>query len=167
MEKLKKIGLGVEFRLHSVKNETLDRGMLSIKTNHNAEAVLRNVWPENMHHKESFFALFLNRSNQLLGYSMINSGCAGCSAVDVKELLALSIMIPGCVALIVAHNHPGGSKEPSVADRNVTKAIQSLLNYLAIDLLDHLILLPEKGSVSMRELGLVRPIHSETAPSPG
>ena len=42
-------------------------------------------------------------------------------------------------AVILAHNHPSGVAEPSVADRLLTDALRAALGQLDIGVLDHLI----------------------------
>ena len=41
--------------------------------------------------------------------------------------------------MIVAHNHPSGYAEPSVADRHITETLKTALELLDIRLLDHLV----------------------------
>ncbi|MGM0444612.1 MAG: RadC family protein [Fibrobacterota bacterium] len=52
-------------------------------------------------------------------------------------------------ALILAHNHPGGSKEISRADREITRRILEAGKLLEVELLDHIII-TDSGTVSMR-----------------
>lgn len=46
----------------------------------------------------------------------------------------------GAVAVIIAHNHPSGSLDPSEADLDVTRQLIVAGKILGIDLLDHLII---------------------------
>jgi DNA repair protein RadC len=61
---------------------------------------------------------------------------------DVRIIFATALK---CVAtgLILAHNHPSGSLQPSKADRELTKKIKEVGKFLDIQLLDHLIITPE------------------------
>lgn len=43
-------------------------------------------------------------------------------------------------ALIIGHNHPGGTLKPSEEDKKVTRAIQEALKTVDIALLDHIII---------------------------
>ncbi len=43
-------------------------------------------------------------------------------------------------AIIVAHNHPSGNLQPSVADKKITQKIKEAGQLLDIHLLDHIIL---------------------------
>jgi DNA repair protein RadC len=42
--------------------------------------------------------------------------------------------------LIIAHNHPGRSLEPSLQDRQLTKTLKAALATVDVGLLDHIII---------------------------
>jgi len=44
------------------------------------------------------------------------------------------------VGVIIAHNHPAGSLEPSAEDQDITNAIQEALKTVDIKLLDHILI---------------------------
>ena len=56
--------------------------------------------------------------------------------------------------MILAHNHPSGSPEPSTADIALTKTLQSALSLVDVRVLDHFIV-TRSGLVSLAERGLV------------
>jgi DNA repair protein RadC len=43
------------------------------------------------------------------------------------------------VAVVLAHNHPSGSPEPSQADIHLTKQLTELLRQIDIRVLDHIV----------------------------
>ncbi len=57
-------------------------------------------------------------------------------------------------AVIVAHNHPSGSLEPSKEDLDITAQLKSAAEILGIRLLDHIVF-NQKGYYSFLEKGLV------------
>ena len=57
--------------------------------------------------------------------------------------LALLILGKECPAIIVSHNHPQGTLEPSTYDNNITAHITFLCESLGVQLLDHVILTKE------------------------
>jgi len=67
----------------------------------------------------------------------------------VKKALDL-----GAAALIMVHNHPSGSPEPSRADIQITNRIAEAGRLLGITLHDHVIV-GKEGHVSLRAKGLV------------
>jgi DNA repair protein RadC len=57
-------------------------------------------------------------------------------------------------AVIVAHNHPSGVTEPSLADQAITRRIKDALALLEIRLLDHFVI-GEGSPVSMAARGMI------------
>jgi DNA repair protein RadC len=60
----------------------------------------------------------------------------------------------GAAALIVAHNHPSGVGEPSMADQAITRRLKDALELLDIRLLDHFVV-GDGRPVSMAARGLI------------
>lgn len=63
-------------------------------------------------YKEYFKVLFLNQANQVLGYTLISEGGITETSVDVRVILQAALLT-NSVAIILAHNHPSGSLNPS------------------------------------------------------
>ncbi|MBA8770248.1 DNA repair protein RadC [Wolbachia pipientis] len=57
-------------------------------------------------------------------------------------------------SIILAHNHPGGSLEPSEEDKNMTMELASAYQSVNIELLDH-ILVTDKGHLSFKKNDLL------------
>ena len=57
-------------------------------------------------------------------------------------------------AVILGHNHPSGSAEPSAADRAVTARLKQALALVEVRLLDHFII-GDGAPCSMARLGAV------------
>ncbi|WP_341817241.1 RadC family protein [Wolbachia endosymbiont (group A) of Agelastica alni] len=57
-------------------------------------------------------------------------------------------------SIILAHNHPGGSLEPSEEDKNMTMELASACQSVNIELLDH-ILVTDKGHLSFKKNDLL------------
>jgi len=58
-------------------------------------------------------------------------------------------------SIILTHNHPGGSMEPSSADIDTTKKIVAAIEAISIKVMDHIIVAGEKY-YSFAEKGLIR-----------
>jgi DNA repair protein RadC len=54
---------------------------------------------------------------------------------------------------LLAHNHPSGNAEPSLADRAVTQRLRQTLMCIDVKLMDHLIV--GKTITSMKDRGLL------------
>lgn len=98
---------------------------------------IRRVLPDNS--REHFIALYLDGSSNVVAYSVIASGSANSCPVHPREIFQRAILA-GAVSLLIAHNHPSGSLEPSAEDRSVTRRIKEAGQLLGIRVLDHLIL---------------------------
>lgn len=55
-------------------------------------------------------------------------------------------------SIILAHNHPSGNPEPSLADRRVTERIDNACSLMGIKLLDHFVI-GHKSCVSFADRG--------------
>ena len=89
-------------------------------------------------YKEYFKVLFLNQSNQILGYTLISEGGLTETTADVR-LIFQAALLTNSVALILAHNHPSGNPAPSVEDELITQKIKEMADCLEIEFIDHLI----------------------------
>ena len=90
-------------------------------------------------YKEYFKVLFLNQSNQVLGYTLISEGGITETSVDVRIILQAALLT-NSVALVLAHNHPSGNLRPSRQDMDITKQVKEAARLMRISVLDHLIL---------------------------
>ncbi len=87
---------------------------------------------------EEFWVIFLNRRNEVIKCELVSSGGVNGTVADQKLIFkkALELLASN---IIVAHNHPSGSLEPSQQDIHLTKKIKEAGRLLDIPLLDHLI----------------------------
>ncbi|AZA85728.1 JAB domain-containing protein [Chryseobacterium shandongense] len=88
---------------------------------------------------EEFWAIFLNRSNKVIHFAQLTQGGINQSIVDIRVLFktALDHFSTG---IIIAHNHPSGSLQPSREDIEITRNIKIAGETMSIQLLDHLII---------------------------
>jgi len=127
--------------------------MVKITCSSDAERIFRSIWGNDICYRESFYALYLNRANKVLGYQLISIGGISGIVVDVRCIFQVALKALA-VNLIIAHNHPSGNNEVSDADIKITKKLKDAGKLLDITLQDHLILLPE-GYTSMADEGLL------------
>jgi len=90
-------------------------------------------------YKEYFKVLFLNQSNQVLGYTLISEGGITETCADVRVILQAALLT-NSVALVLAHNHPSGNPRPSRQDMDITKQVKGAARLMRITVIDHLIL---------------------------
>lgn len=87
---------------------------------------------------EEFWILYLNNSNKVLYRQQLSKGGITGTLVDVRLVLKQALEV-GAVTLILCHNHPSGTLQPSPADKNITKKLSNAASSLDIKILDHLI----------------------------
>ena len=88
--------------------------------------------------REHMTVLFLNAQNRLIAAERLFSGSLSQSAVYPREIIR-KIIEYSAGSIILVHNHPSGTLTPSSSDRVVTKKIQTALNAIDVELLDHII----------------------------
>jgi DNA repair protein RadC len=91
--------------------------------------------------QEHFVAITLDGANRLIERRIITIGTLNASLVHPREVFADAIT-DRAAGIVVAHNHPGGSLEPSAADMVVTKRLRAAGEILGIKFLDHIIVTP-------------------------
>lgn len=80
----------------------------------------------------------------IVGIDMITMGILDCSICHPREVYRAAIM-RSAAGIVLVHNHPSGSPEPSEADRQMTAKISEAGGILGIKMIDHIIL--SKGSL--------------------
>ena len=91
------------------------------------------------HPYEVFAALFLDTRHRALGFEELFRGTVDGAEVHPREV-ARRALAHNAAALIVGHNHPSGSPEPSAADRAVTARLKQALALVDVRLLDHFVI---------------------------
>lgn len=115
---------------------------VKITQSSDAYNVIKQFYNDDIEIYESFFLLLLNRANNTIGYVKISQGGTIGTVVDVKLIAKYAVDSLSC-AVILAHNHPSGNKQPSQNDRNMTKKVKEALKLFEIQVLDHIILTSE------------------------
>lgn len=101
--------------------------------------------------REHFGVLLLDTQHQVLQWQVLFSGTLNAAAVYPREVVK-SALECGAAAIILAHNHPSGVAEPSMADRQITERIQQALALIDVRVLDHLVV-SSGAAVSFAERG--------------
>lgn len=88
--------------------------------------------------QEHFLCASINGANEILNIRVVSIGLVDRTPVHPREVFA-EALADRASAIIVAHNHPAGSLEPSPADIEATKQIKAAGVVMGIALLDHII----------------------------
>ncbi len=89
--------------------------------------------------KEVFTAIYLDSSHAIIDSEIIAEGTINVNTIYPRELVKRALELNSS-ALIVAHNHPSGSLQPSDQDRHLTSTLCLGCSLMQIQLLDHLII---------------------------
>lgn len=102
---------------------------------------------------EVFCVLYLDANNRLIEFEEMFRGTLTQTAVYPREVV-LGALKNRASAMVLAHNHPSGSVEPSRADEALTQTLKQALALVDVRVLDHVIVSPV-GALSMAERGLL------------
>ena len=102
---------------------------------------------------EVFAVMFLDAQHRLIALEVLFTGTLTQTSVYPREV-AVRALQHHAAAVVLAHNHPSGSAEPSRADEALTRTLKAALALLDVRVLDHVIVAAGQ-SVSMAERGLV------------
>lgn len=103
--------------------------------------------------REYMVALYLNARSELVKKRIISIGTLTESLVHPREVFAPAIK-NHAVSVVLAHNHPSGSPEPSDEDIAVTENLKQAGQILGIEIVDHVII-SKNSFVSLKKEGVV------------
>jgi len=125
------------------------KGRAALRNPQEAAACLRARMVDLPH--EQFSCVFLDTRHRVICYEPLFRGTIDGATVYPREVLKRALH-HNAAAVIVAHNHPSGTSEPSQADRSITCRLKKSLALVDIRLLDHLIVARD-GCLSLAERG--------------
>ena len=103
--------------------------------------------------RERVRILYLNTRNMLILDDHLGDGSLDEASIHPRQVIHKAMDL-GAAALIIVHNHPSGSPEPSRADIQITHRIAEAGRLLGVTVHDHVII-GREGHVSMKARGLV------------
>jgi DNA repair protein RadC len=87
---------------------------------------------------EECWALYLASSGKVLDRVRISQGGVQATVVDCKMVIRRALELLA-VQIVLVHNHPSGSPEPSLQDKVLTERVAEAAELFEIRLLDHVI----------------------------
>lgn len=108
--------------------------------------------------KEVLTVIFLDSSHAIIDSEIVAEGTLNVNTVYPREIIKRALEFHAA-ALIIAHNHPSGSLQPSTQDIKLTKTLALLCRYMQIQLLDHLII--GDGAYSFADNGLMNSVKED------
>lgn len=102
--------------------------------------------------REHFECAFLDTRHRLIAVERLFSGTIDSASVYPREVLKRALEL-NAAALILAHNHPSGTTDPSTADERLTQRIKDACALIDLRVLDHIVVAGAE-SLSFSEAGL-------------
>ena len=102
---------------------------------------------------EVFAVLFLDSQNRMLALEELFRGTLSQTSVYPREVV-MRALHHQAAAVVLSHNHPSGSVQPSRADEHLTQTLKASLALVDVRVLDHIIV-GQGQALSMAESGLM------------
>lgn len=136
------------------KSKVKPKDRPKVVTAYEAYQVFQKSWDEHtIDLMEEFKVLFLNNGSKVLGICAFSLGGITSTCTDLRLVYATALKLCAC-GIIICHNHPSGSLNPSNADKQLTERFRQAGKLLDIVLLDHL-LISSGGYYSFADKGAI------------
>ncbi|MDR2014808.1 MAG: DNA repair protein RadC [Azoarcus sp.] len=103
---------------------------------------------------ETFCILLLDGRNRLIEAVDLFRGTLNQTSVYPREVVKL-VLRHNAAAVVLAHNHPSGTGEPSRADEFITRDLRDALTLIDVKVLDHFVVPAHGEPLSFAERGLL------------
>ncbi len=103
--------------------------------------------------EECFAAVFVDQGRRILAREVFSEGSRTRTVLYPRVLFQKALACKA-TGLVLCHNHPGGNRQPSGADRSLTSTVQRLGEALEVELIDHIVVTRD-GHTSFRQAGLL------------
>ena len=104
--------------------------------------------------REVVGVVHLRSDNVPINMTIVSMGCLNQSIVHPREMLKAAFL-SNAAAIMMFHNHPSGSLEPSREDIAITNRMQQLCTMAGVPVVDHIILVQNNFYYSFREKGVL------------
>ena len=88
--------------------------------------------------REAMCALYTDNRCRAIGWTVAYVGCLNRCSVEPRGLV-VPALLANASGLIIAHNHPSGSEQPSDEDRLFTRRMAEACEVLGLKLLDSMV----------------------------
>jgi DNA repair protein RadC len=110
--------------------------------------------------REAFVVLYLDASHGIIDSETLSQGTLTVNTVYPREVVKAALK-KNAAALVIAHNHPSGSLQPSGQDEQLTRTLHLVCSFMHINLLDHLIVGAGDTVFSFADHGIMARIQEE------
>ena len=89
--------------------------------------------------QEHFVVITLDSSNHVIGVHDVTKGLVNQTQAAPREVFRHAVM-DNAVSVMVAHNHPSGSTEPSKEDIGITRVLCAAGKIMQVPVIDHIVI---------------------------
>ena len=114
---------------------------------------LREVVKIQENAEEVLILIALDTKNRTIGFFEVSRGSINSAVLNPREIFKRALLC-NAKSIILAHNHPSGSAEPSKEDIALTKRAFEAGKIIDINLLDHIII-GDPDSTSLKTKGII------------
>lgn len=147
----KAISIIAALELGRRRKDSTTKEKTTIKSSKDAYLEIEGILSDLAH--EEFWVIYLNRKNEVIKKENISKGGITGTIADSKIIFkhAIELLASG---IILCHNHPSGSVNPSQADISLTKKMKEIGDLIDSPVLDHIIV-GEKNYFSFADNSLI------------
>lgn len=138
--------LSLNFKKHS-------RSKFCIHCSQDIEKICRNILQDDINWREHFIMLTLSTKHNVINFCRLSIGAIDKTLCDTRVVLQFALAC-NATSIILCHNHPSGSVQPSRQDEALTTRIKSACSFFDINVLDHIVI-GETGYYSFMDEGLL------------
>jgi len=144
----------VEIARRALASEMAERPLL------NSPDIVKDYLRLSLGHErvEVFVALWLDAQHRLIEMQTLFRGTLAQTSVYPREVVRAALA-KNAAAVILAHNHPSGSTQPSQADRSLTRVLKDALALIDVAVLDHCIVgateAATQGAMPVRSMAMM------------
>lgn len=108
--------------------------------------------------REVFALSSFNAKGDLIGFDVLNRGDLSVVGISTRSVLE-AVIRRKAAAVVLSHNHPGGTALPSREDVDCTSRIDTALQHIGVSLLDHVIV-ADSDCVSLSQSAAYRSLFT-------
>ena len=102
---------------------------------------------------EVFSVVFLDAQHRVIAFEELFRGTLTQTSVYPREIVKRALAL-NAAAVLLTHNHPSGSTDPSRADELLTVMVKQALSLVDVRVLDHIVV-SAHGNTSFADRGLI------------
>lgn len=114
-------------------------GVANLETAYNIVKVMDDVFRLSDRAEEYLYLICMTAKLKPISFFEVSHGTCRFSLVNMREIFIRSLLC-GAVCIVIVHNHPSGSAEPSQKDIFITEQMKKASELIGITFCDHIII---------------------------